>query len=259
MTPFSETPFWAVVFVFASHFLGFFIRGTFGFGSNMPIVLLTTWVLSPHHAVLLATLASTVSQIHLFPQGLNTADWQVTRPVAIGQVVGIGIGTWLFTRLRPDWLTLTLGLLISLVVLMDRFKLLEQLERAVDLRSRSVTSLLSITSGVVGTVSGGGGMYFLIAYLKLACATPGKFRGTNLVLSGFFLASRVVFIGVAGLISLKLLVETALLVPVIFLGTWAGGRFFRASSPEGFYATLQIVLLWAAIALMGKGIENFMK
>lgn len=225
----------------------------------MPIVLLTTWVLSPHHAVLLAMLASTVAQIHLFPQGFDTADWQVARPVAVGQLVGIGIGTWVFTRLRADWLTLILGLLICLIVLMDRFKLLERLERAVDLRARSVTSLLSVTSGVVGTVSGGGGMYFLITYLKLACPTPKAFRGTNLVLSGFFLAGRVIFIGVSGLMSLKLLVETTLLVPVIFLGTWAGTRFFRTSSAERFYTTLQIVLIWAAIALMGKGIENFMK
>lgn len=258
LIPFPGISLWAIVSVFVSHFFGFFIRGAFGFGSNMPIVLLTTWVLSPHHAVLLAMLASTVAQIHLFPQGLHTADWGVTRPIAVGQLVGIGVGTWIFTKLRADWLTLILGLLIGVIVLMDRFRLLERLERLVDLRSRSVTSLLSVTSGTVGTVSGGGGMYFLIAYLKLACATPQAFRGTNLVLSGFFLTGRVLFIAIASLISLELLVETALLVPVVFLGTWAGTRFFRATSAERFYTSLQLLLLWAAIALVGKGIGGLL-
>jgi len=258
LLPFPDVSSWAVVTVSLAYFLGFFIRGAFGFGSNMPIVLLTTWVLSPHHAVLLAMLASMVAQIHLFPQGLHAADWEITRPVAVGQMVGIGIGTWIFTKLKGDWLTLILGLLISAIVLMDRFRLLERLQRWFDLRSRAVTSLLSVTSGAVGTVSGGGGMYFLVAYLKLACSTPRAFRGTNLVLSGFFLASRVVFMGIAGLISLRLLVETALLVPVVFLGTWTGTRFFRAASVEGFYTGLQLLLLWAAIALAGKGIAGLL-
>ncbi|MFQ5683377.1 MAG: TSUP family transporter [Candidatus Binatia bacterium] len=258
LLPFVEAPAWAIVCVFGSHFLGFFIRGAFGFGSNMPIVLLTTWLLGPHHAILLVVLAASVAQIHLFPQGLNTADWKVTRPLVIGQLVGIGIGTWLFTVLAADWLTLILGLLITSIVLMDRFKLLERLSHLVGLRSRTVTSLLAATSGAVGSVSGGGGIYFLVTYLKLACATPEALRGTNLVLSGFFMMGRILFIAAAGLISRKLLVEAALLLPVVFLGTWAGTRFFHASTPERFYSALQALLFWAAIALVGKGIAKIL-
>lgn len=258
VTPFAEVPSWAIVCVFASHFLGFFIRGVFGFGSNMPIVLLTTWMLGPHHAILLVILAAFVAQIHLFPQGLNTADWKVTRSLIIGQLVGIALGTWLFTILAADWLTLILGLLITSIVLMDRFKLLERLASLVDLRSRTVTSSLAVTSGAMGTVSGGGGIYFLAAYLKLACATPETLRGTNLILSGFFMMGRILFIAIARLISLRLLVEAAILLPVVFLGTWAGTRFFQASSPERFYAALQLLLFFAAIALVGKGIVKIL-
>ena len=39
----------------------------------MPIVLLTTWILDPHHAVLLVVLAALVAQVHLLPQGVKTA------------------------------------------------------------------------------------------------------------------------------------------------------------------------------------------
>ena len=67
ITPFADIPLWAVIGVFASHFFGFFIRGALGFGSNMPIVLLTTWLLGPHHAILLVVLTAFVAQIHLFP------------------------------------------------------------------------------------------------------------------------------------------------------------------------------------------------
>lgn len=237
-----------------SHFLGFFIRGAFGFGSNMPIVLLTTWILGPHHAVLLVVVAATVAQVHLFPQGFHSADWTVTRPLIVGQLIGIGLGTWVFTMLAGEWLTLILGIVIGSVVVMDRLKLVQRLSRWLDFRSGTVTSLLAVTSGTVGTISGGGGIYFLAAYLKFACATPKALRGTGLVLSGFFMIGRIAFVAIAGLISLHLLSETVILLPAIFCGTWAGTRFFRDSSPERFYVGLQMLLLWAAVALIGKGL-----
>ena len=50
-----------------------------------------------------------------------------------------------------------------------------------------------------------------------------------------------------------LLIETALLMPVVFLGTWSGTRFFRNAGPVSFYAALQTLLIAAALALIGKG------
>jgi hypothetical protein len=52
-------------------------------------------------------------------------------------------------------------------------------------------------------VSGGGALYFLLAYLKLACPTPESFRGINLILSGFFMTGRMLFFIIAGLESLR--------------------------------------------------------
>lgn len=100
-----------------------------------------------------------------------------------------------------------MGLLIMAVVGMDRFRLLERISVLIDLRSRGVTSAFAVTAGTVGTVSGGGALYFLVAYLKLACQTAQSFRGTNLVLSGFFMTGRMLFFLIAGLVTLKLVVE----------------------------------------------------
>jgi len=60
---------------FAAHGFGCFIRGAFGFGLNMPIVILTTFLLGPHHAVLLALLTTVVAQINLLPSAMKDADW----------------------------------------------------------------------------------------------------------------------------------------------------------------------------------------
>jgi uncharacterized membrane protein YfcA len=251
--PFSGIPIWAVACVFAAHFLGFFIRGAFGFGSNMPIILLTTWLLGPHHAVVLVVVTASASQVHLLPQGLRTADWEVTKPLLVGMVVGVTVGTWVFTKLEADWLTLLMGGLITGIVIMDRLRLLERLTALVDLRARAVSMTLALVSGLVGTISGGGGLYFLIVYLKLACSTISGLRGTNLVLSGLFILVRVVLLIWAGFVSWSIAVEAAMLLPIVLLGTWAGTRCFHAIDSQRFFGALQFVLLAMAVALAVKG------
>lgn len=251
--PFSGIPLWAVFCVFAAHFVGFFIRGAFGFGSNMPIILMTTWLLGPHHAVVLVVVTASASQIHLLPQGVKTADWDVTRPLLAGMVVGVTVGTWVFTKLEADWLMLLMGGLITGIVIMDRVRLLERLTHVMDLRDRFVSMTLAIVSGLIGTISGGGGLYFLIVYLKLVCRTAAGLRGTNLILSGLFILVRVVLLIWAGFVSWSVAVEALLLLPAVLLGTWSGTRSFHAIDSKKFYDALQVVLLTMAVALAVKG------
>lgn len=245
---------WEIAFVYGAYLLGFYIRGAFGFGSNMPIVLLTTWVLGPHHTVLLVSMTAVMSQLHLLPQGIRTADWRVVVPVAPALIAGTAIGTWLLIRLRPEGLTVVMGALIVTIVLMDRLHVVQRLSRRFDLRSPGMVISLAGSSGLFGTVSGGGGIYFLVGYLRLVCPDPARLRSTNLVLSGSFIAFRILLLSAASLITLELMTEALVLMPAVFLGTWLGTRFFRTSSPERFYGALQALLLAAALALLAKGL-----
>ncbi len=253
ITPFDGVPAWAIACVIASYFFGFFVRGAFGFGSNMPIVLLTTWLLGPHHAILLTAVAALVAQLHLLPQGVATADWRVSRQLIVGMMLGVGAGTWIFVRLAEDWLTLVMGALIITIVALDRTQTVNRFMSGVNLRSPVVTVSLAAGSACGGAVGGGGAMYLLSGFLKLVCASPSTLRGTNLVVSGVFIFARIGFLSLAGLITPVLLIEAALLIPVVFLGTWTGTRFFRSAGPVGFYSALQTLMIAAALALIGKG------
>ena len=86
IAPFADIGWWAIMGVAAAHAFGCFIRGAFGFGSNMPIVIITTFILGPHHAIILALMTTVVAQAHILPQGLKTADWQVARPLMAGLI-----------------------------------------------------------------------------------------------------------------------------------------------------------------------------
>ncbi|MBK5102841.1 MAG: sulfite exporter TauE/SafE family protein [Burkholderiales bacterium] len=252
--PFAGIAWWAIAIVFAAHAFGCFIRGAFGFGSNMPIVLITTFLLGPHHAILLALLTTIVAQVNLLPSGLKDADWEVARPLMAGLVVGTVLGTWLFTILSAEWLVLVLGILLSMIVLMDWFNVMQRLTAHVNLRSVRVASSFSFVGGTMGGLSGGGAFYFLVVYLKHACSSAAALRGTNVVLSVLVMCMRMIVVILAGRMTLTLLAEGLLLTPLVLAATWYGSHVFRTSPPARFFAALQILLLTGALALIVKGI-----
>ena len=122
------------------------------------------------------------------------------------------------------------------------------------LHSPILAGVLATISGTVGTISGGGGLYFLVVYLKLVCATPEIFRSTNVFLAGAFMLFRLTLLTFVGLFTPELLLAALIVAPAVFLGSWAFTRLFHASSPERFYNILQLVLLTAGIALFVKGV-----
>ena len=252
--PFAGIAWWAIAGVFAAHALGSFIRGAFGFGSNMPIVIITAFLLEPHHAILLALLTTFLAQATLARQGWQTADWQVAKPLVAGLVLGTGFGTWLFTILAAEWLTLTLGVLLCVIVAMDSLHVVERLAAHVDMRSKRLTTGFALIGGTMGGVSGGGAFYFLVVYMKHACRTATSLRGTNVMLSMAVMMIRMIVVILAGRMTLTLLTEGALLAPVVFASTWAGATFFRTGTSERFYAGVQILLFAGAAGLLVKGI-----
>lgn len=254
ITPFAGIPWWAIAGVFAAHAFGCFIRGAFGFGSNMPIVIITTFLLGPHHAILLALLTTVVAQARLLPAGIREADWRVSRPLMAGLIIGTALGTWLFTILSPEWLLLVLGLLLGVIVLMDVFKLLQRLTAHVDLHSPALATGFAFTGGAMGGLGGAGAFYFLVVYLKHACATASQLRATNVVLSALTMVTRVVVVLLAGRMTWTLVAEGLLLTPLVFAATWYGTHVFKTTTPARYYAALQALLLAGAIALTVKGI-----
>jgi uncharacterized membrane protein YfcA len=254
IVPFAGLEWWIIAAVAAVHLFGAFVRGAFGFGSNMPVVILSTFLIGPHHAVVLALMTTVVAQGHLIPQGLKTADWPVVKTLFLGIIAGTAVGTWIFTTLSPERLVLTLGFLVAAVVAFDTLKLVEKLTRTVDLRSWQMTSGFSFIGGTLGGLSGAGAFYFLVVYLKHACATPTALRGTNVLLSALTMVIRFMALSYVGLVTPTIITEGLLLGPVVFLGTWLGTHAFGRSTPARFYLGLQILLLAGATGLIVKGI-----
>jgi uncharacterized membrane protein YfcA len=89
----------AIAAVALIYFVPFSIRGVIGFGSGMPAVLFSSWILDPHHAVLLALTTGAAAQAQLMPAGIRHGDWQVARPLMIVVAFAIVFGIWIFGAL----------------------------------------------------------------------------------------------------------------------------------------------------------------
>jgi len=254
--PFLDVPPYAIAAIVVIYFLSFFIRGTLGFGSAMPAVLGGVWFLPPHDAVLIALLTSVFAQVQLLPQGFREANWRIAKPMIAGMLVSVVIGVWIFASLKAATLTILLGVFMSFAVLFDISGLAERMSRHVRLDRMSIAFGLAACAGLIAGVAGAGSNYFMSFYLRWASPKPSAFRATNIILSGFMVLWRCVITLIAGLITVKLVIESALVMPAVFAGNWAGRYVAMRLSTQRYFGFFRALLLSASIALIWKGIAN---
>ena len=154
---FSDTSSNGVLVLVLVYFLSFFIKGAVGVGSLSPVILLSTFLLGPHRAVLLGLTTNALSQIQFVPQGIRDGDWKIARRVIIANYIGAAVGVWIFGRLDSTWLTLILGAALGLVAAAEQWKLLALLSERVDLFR---TGLLGSSSPCFRNVSTSSGQAF---------------------------------------------------------------------------------------------------
>jgi len=254
--PFSDESLWAVAGVWAIYFFAFMARGAIGFGAIAPAVTLSSFLIAPQHAVLLAILTATVPQLQLLPEGIRHGDWHVGRPVIAALLVTIVIGVWLFTKIETRWFDLVLGCAMSAIVLLDSTRILERAAARYDLRSPKVAFALSSVAGLTAGFAGAGGLMLFAVYLRHACRDYVSLRATAGLLGTVLIVWRLIATIGAGLITLQLVTEAALMLPSIFIGVWIGSHYFRNMDAKRYYNLFQAVLLISAVGLMFQGIAK---
>ena len=236
------------------YFLAFAARGAIGFGAIAPAIVLTSWLIPPHHAVLLAMIAATIPQLQMLPEGIRDGDWKVCRPVFLALALSIAAGVWLFAALSSDGLSLALGAIMTIIIILDMGQWLSRLAQKVDMRTYPMAFSLATAIGLVTGVAGAGGMMMLSVYLKHACRDHISLRATAILLGTMLTLWRVLATAAIGLVDWRLIVESALLMPVVYVGIWIGTRWFRGMTPKTFYRVFQAVLLVSAVGLMLEGL-----
>lgn len=252
--PFHDLPTAVIVGVAAIYFVAFAGRGALGFGAIAPAVTLSSFLIPPHHAVLLAILTATVPQLQVLPEGIRSGDWHVARPAILALLISIPFGVWVFARIDSDVFSLILGFAISLIVIMDALKLLDRAAKKIDIRKPSVVFGLAGATGFVTGLAGAGGVMMLAVYLKHACRDYIALRATAALMGTILIFWRLLATVIAGLVDVQLISEALLLIPVVYFGGWIGIHFFKRMGAARYYNLFQALLLVSALGLMVDGV-----
>jgi uncharacterized membrane protein YfcA len=215
------------------------MRGFAGFGSAMLMAPVFTILFGSGEMVVTIVAIELVVSLQLFPQARGDADWKMLTPMGIAACVAMPLGVWLLASVDKNTIvTAVSAIILGFVVLMwSGWKYTGR-------RSALAAAAVGAVSGVMMATTSVGGPP-VVLYL-LSGNDPPRLNRANIVvfffLTQFLLILIVLAMGVAGW---EALARAVVLLPVMLVGAWAGGRIFHGLAGERLYRNVALVILGA--------------
>jgi uncharacterized membrane protein YfcA len=225
--------------------LAYWVRGMAGFGSGLIAVPLLT-LMWPVTIVVPVVVA--LDYLGSASQGIRNVDqvaWPEQLVLIPFMVVGVGVGLWLLYAMSTAVLAKILG---GFVILYALYQILPVRELRA---SRAAASYCGLLGGLVGTLFGTGGPFYVI-YLNLRGLDRSVFRATfamNFLIDG---GVRLAAFVAAGLFHRQTLGYLLAAVPIAGAGLYVGGRIQTGFSPRVFQLVIRVLLLTSGLALLLK-------
>lgn len=227
-------------------FVAYLIRGIAGFGSGLVAVPLLSLV-APVTAVV--PLVVSLDYIGSASQGMKNVDriaWREQAALVPFMLVGIASGLVLLWSLPAAVLGRALGIFVI------AFAIYQWLPLPPLRGSRLCATVFGVLGGLVGTVFGTGGPFYVM-YLNLRALEKSAFRATfatNFLIDG---GVRLAAYALMGLFRVALLVHLALALPIAAAGLYVGGRIHTDLPQRAFVHLIGALLLASGIGLLLRG------
>lgn len=219
--------------------LGATIQGYSGFGSALFIMPLLSLLYGPIEAMAVAGIAAVVAVGQLSWAVRAQASWSELRPVLIGSVIAIPVGTYFLFAVDPSIVRRVIGgcVLATTILIVSGW---------VYRGSRGAMAGTAI-GGVSGIVSGisTAGIPVIAAYFMAADAPARVLRANILIAAASHIFLVTAIIAINGAMGADTLARGVLLIAPFLLGSWAGSRLF-AIAPSAIYRRVAIGLLITA-------------
>jgi uncharacterized protein len=232
---------WGTGFLLLVAFGAGILRGYTGFGFALAAVPALTLILKPADMVPAVTIITLLGGLQLVIQVWRQADWPSVWLLLAGAAVGLPFGVIMLRDLPPDLMRAFIGLTVLIAVL-----LLWRGFSFSDAPTKTVRLALGVLSGLLNGSTSMGGPPVIIFFL----ASPaGAIVGRASLLVYFFLLSWIT-LGTAawgGLLTIHVLLLTALMLPAMSVGNWVGAHLFNKSSASTYRQVALIVLAVVAV------------
>jgi uncharacterized membrane protein YfcA len=226
---------WAVLVTF----VGGLMRGFAGFGSAMLMAPVFAVLMGPAHMVPLIAAMEFPMGAALFAGSRRDVEWGFVVPMALIAMVAMPLGLWALFTVDRDILTkFVAGIVLAFVAIL-----------AIGWRYRgprplALTLGIGAASGAMMATSSVGGPPILLYMLAAERPAP-RIRAD--IIAYFFLTSFVliVLVMLRSDAALAAIVDAAILLPVVLLGSWIGSRLVGRAA-DRHYRWIAYVFLAAA-------------
>lgn len=234
----------------AAVFSAYVVRGMSGFGAGLVAAPLLAMVLPMHVVVPMSGLLVFVLFIFLTIRDRADVIWRELKLLAPPTVAGVIAGLFLFRTLDNQLLLVMLG---GFLILYASYMLAVH---TFGLPQFKCSERWAIPLGFVGaffdTLFGGGGGTLVVIYMHARGMGRMEFRATVATLWFIEMIARISGYGVAGFYTREVLILVAVLLPVVWAGTWVGERLGNRVSPGTFSRILATLLLLSGVSLLMK-------
>lgn len=237
---------WIVVSIFAAYV----IRGMSGFGAGLIAAPMLAFVLPIHVLVPMAGLLVFILFIFITIRDRASVIWRELRLLAPPTVAGVVVGMILFHSLDNRLLVIMLG---GFLILYATYMLVTHVFRLPQFRCSERWALpLGFLGSFFDTLFGGGGGTLVVIYMQARGLGRMEFRATVAMLWFIEMIARITGYGIAGYYTREVLIMVAVLLPVMWAGTWVGERLGNRVSPDTFSRILASVLMLSGASLFWK-------
>jgi uncharacterized membrane protein YfcA len=234
-----------LVFCVSAMFVAAFIRGFTGFGSSLMWVPSLSLVLPPVAVLPITFLLEVAVSLHLMASVRREIDWRSLTCIYVGTAIGVPVGLSIITAVSADATRTAVALTVIVAAML--------LWRGFRLKSTFSTAGTTMIGGAAGLLTGSVGipgppvfLYYLSAPLDI---TVGRASIIGFIFGAAVFGSA--FAAVNGMMDVKAAARAALLLPIVFTGTYLGTHAFGRVDPEKARRFALIVLLiMGAVLLM---------
>jgi uncharacterized membrane protein YfcA len=217
------------------------VQGVSGFGFALLSMPLLSFIVGPKDAVAVSTLVGTVASGSLLARHRHTVRWDLVRPLLLAAAAGMPFGLYLLVVIAEGPLRLLLAVVVAAFagLLASGWRLGGS--------SRALELLAGFTSGLLNTSLSTNGPPLVVA-LQARDLEPDEFRGTISVL--FFASSLMAnaLLARAGRYDREILIQAAIGVPALLVGSAVGARMARRLPAAAFRRVVLALLVATALA-----------
>lgn len=240
----------ALGLVFAA---SFFVKGVFGYGAVPLLIVAGSFVVEPHHAVVLAAVSNVLTHLQYLPSGFREGRTRLAGQLALFILPMIVIGVWIFSRIGGDSLNMFAGAVILASIAFDSFGWLDRIAPFVRRNVRVVGPAFGMLAGLISGMIGAGSISFISLYIKVLVPDRAAFRATIILVTGAILVWRIFILSLSGMVTHGIVAEALLLLPGALLAGVVGARVSRRLSDRSFFAAYRAVLAFGAAAMILRG------